>query len=333
MRKSWVVILQAVLSLFIVGKFIQDEALRSEISQIFVTANSRWLLAGFGTALLSELFCAVRWWSLLRALGTPIPIKNVLLFCGAGLFFSLSLPGGAGGDAFRAIYGIKMYPKRKLRIALSILGDRLCGLVALLITFLAAGLQGRLPLNSPSEVYSLVAAAQWVLGSTVLLMGLWYLSTLPFSKRLWLPIFLHRIRRKADRFSRIFVGLASQPKPFLAGVLISIFSLVAHFSTYFCSTRAFYINVKWMQMLKVMPVVDALVMLPISFSGVGVREVLFERLLGGLYNISPASAILASATGFLLQVSVAGIGGVLTPFALRNVNPLPKTSRPGESLL
>jgi uncharacterized protein (TIRG00374 family) len=318
MRKSWVVILQAVLSLLVIGRFVQDPTLRSEISRILATASSGWLLTGFCTALISEFFCAVRWCLLLRTFGTPIPLKRVLLFCGAGLFFSLSLPGGAGGDALRAIYGIQIYPNRKLRIALSILGDRLCGFVALSLTFLATGLQGGFSLDPSAEVYSVVAAARWVLGSTLLLMCLWSLSTLSLTKKLWVPAFLRSLRRKADRFSRIFAELASRPRSVSVGVLVSILSLGAHFSTYFCSARAFEVDVQLAQMLTVMPIVDALVMLPISFSGVGVREVLFERLLGGYFGVPAASAVLASAGGFVLQVLVAGLGGVLTPLALRD---------------
>ena len=316
MRKYWIVLLQAVLSVLLIGKLVTDDTLRAEILQVLRTADGRWLLTGFCTALLSEFCCAVRWWFLLQAFGTPIPLKKVLIFCGAGLFFSLSLPGGAGGDAFRILYGIQLHPSRKLRLSLSVLGDRLCGLAALFLTFVAAGIPNARLLDSHPEVHSLVLSAQWVLGSTIALTFLWWLGTQRFMRKLWLPQFLRRLRRKTDHLSKIFTGLAAHPRWVLAGVLASLLSLGAHFSTYFCSARAFEVPVALAQILKVMPIVDTLVMLPISFSGVGVREVLFERLLGGLYGVPAAAAVLTSACGFVLQALVAGVGGILILFTL-----------------
>jgi len=316
MRKYWIVLLQTLLSLIVLVKLASDGALRAEVLQVFSTANPSWLLAGFCTALLSEFACAIRWWFLLRALGTPIPFKKVLIFCGAGLFFSLSLPGGAGGDAFRFLYGIQQYPTRKLRVSLTIFGDRLCGLAALFFTFSAIWFHPDRSLEAQPEVQALVLSAQWVLVSTVLLLFMWWLSTLRFSKKLWLPEFMRRLRKKTDQLSRIFTGLALRPKWVLAGVLTSLLSLGAHFCTYFCSARAFEVPIKLHQMLNVMPIVDTFVMLPISFSGLGVREVLFEKLLGGLYGVAPAGAVLTSLGGFVLQALVAGVGGIFIPFTL-----------------
>jgi len=314
MRKYGFILLQVVFSLVLIGKLGTDDSLRADIFKVVNAANGRWLLAGFCMALLSEFCCAVRWWFLLRALGTPIPFKKVLLFCAAGLFFSLSLPGGAGGDAFRLLYGMQLHPRQVGRISLSILGDRLCGLVALSLAFLAAGMPSSPIVQSNTEVCSLVASAQWVLGTTGVLIFLWWLSTLQLARKLWIPDFMRRLRKKTDHLSQIFMSLVAQPRWVLAGVLASLLSLAMHFSTYFFSAKAFEVHVGWSQMLKMMPIVDTLVMLPISFSGIGVREVIFERLLGGLYNVPAAAAVLTSVCGFVLQALVAGVGAVLIPF-------------------
>jgi uncharacterized membrane protein YbhN (UPF0104 family) len=314
MRKYGILLLQAGLSLILIGKLAADEHLRADIGKVLDAAHGRWLLAGLSLVLLSEFCCAVRWWLLLCALGTPISFKKAVIFCGAGLFFSLGLPGGAGGDAFRLLYVIRLHPGQFASISISILLDRLCGLAALCLAFLAAGLHGGPLLESNPEVFSLVLLAQWVLGTTVALLFLWWLSTLRFARKLWIPAFMSRLRQKTDHLSKIFTGILAQPRSVLAGIAASILSLTFHFSTYYYSARAFEVHVGWGQMLKMMPIVDTLVMLPISFSGVGVREILFERLLGGLYGVPTAAAVLTSVGGFLLQVFVAGVGGVLIPF-------------------
>ena len=63
-----------------------------------------------------------------------------------------------------------------------------------------------------------------------------------------------------------------------------------------------------------MPVVDTLVMLPVSLFGIGLRETVFDQLLGGLFGISLEKATLTSLGGFLLQVMVGLSGALCLPF-------------------
>jgi glycosyltransferase 2 family protein len=60
-----------------------------------------------------------------------------------------------------------------------------------------------------------------------------------------------------------------------------------------------------------MPVIDGLSAIPVSVSGLGVREKLFEVLLADLADVPKAVAVSASLTGFLLHVCWALVGGVL----------------------
>ena len=321
MRKYWLAIIQGLLSLILIWHLFGSPTVRIEVSKVLANASPHWLALGLTTAILTESLCAIRWWFMLRLFGTPVSLPRVFAFCGAGLFFSLCLPGTGGGDAFRIIYLIRLYPGRKLRAALSVLADRLCGLVSLVIAFSLTMLFRHHLFNFDQPTRSILNAASLLLGSVVILVFLWWLTTMRPVRSLWLPF--DRFRKKADRLRYVFPLLTSSPKFLAAGILTSCAALAFHFSTYFCSARAFNIPVKLVDIFTIMPIIDTLILLPITLFGIGLRETLFEQLLGGIFGVPHGAATLASLGGFGLQATVALIGGLLIPFT---TPPLKKTS-------
>jgi hypothetical protein len=69
--------------------------------------------------------------------------------------------------------------------------------------------------------------------------------------------------------------------------------------------------------MSIMPLVNSITGVPISFGGVGLRETLFQKLLGDLAGMPLASAALAASLGYALQASWGVLGGLaylLVPF-------------------
>jgi glycosyltransferase 2 family protein len=316
MRKYWLIILQCALSLVLIWRLFGNEELRAEATRVIKTADPLLLLAGFGTAILCELLCALRWWLMLRVFGTPVSFARTCAFCGAGLFFSLSLPGGAGGDLFRILYVVRLYPKRRLPAILSVFADRLSGLAALVLALgLSLAFRRNLFAFEPAA-HELLMAATLMLGSVVLLVFLWWLCSHRKLHPLWFPFAPTGIKKKAVRMGRIFTGLTQRPGLVTAGILTSIAALAVHFTTYFCSARAFRLPIGLLDIFTVMPVVETLILLPITLYGVGLRETLFEHLLGGMFSIPHGAATLTSLAGFGLQAAVGLMGGLLIPFTV-----------------
>ncbi len=316
MRKYWLIILQCALSLLFLYHLFGNEELRSEAARVIKTAEPSLLVAGLGTAILCELLCALRWWFMLRVFGTPVSFARTCVFCGAGLFFSLSLPGGAGGDVFRVIYVMRLYPKQRLRAALSVLADRLCGLTALVIALsLSLTFRRHLFAFDPSA-YAILKVATWMLGSVVVLVFLLWMSSLSRLQKLWFPYAPARIKKRALHMGRVFSSLTGSPGFVAAGVFTSIAALAVHFTTYFYSARAFKLPISLLDIFTVMPVVETLILLPISLYGIGLRETLFEHLLGGMFGIAQGAATLTSLGGFGLQAAVGLMGGLLIPFTM-----------------
>jgi uncharacterized protein (TIRG00374 family) len=291
-----------------------NESLRSEAARVIKAADPEFLVAGFGTALLCELFSALRWWFMLRVFRTPVSFARTCAFCGAGLFFSLSLPGGAGGDAFRILYVMRLYPKYRLRAALSVLADRLCGLVPLVLAMGLSLAFRRSLFSADPAAHAILTAATLLLSSAVVLTLLWWLTSLPQLHALWFPLAPARMQRKAVRMGRIFSNLGKQPRLVAAALLAAMAALAVHFTTYFCAARAFRLPLSLGDIFTVMPVVETLIVLPVTFYGVGLRETLFEHLLGGLFHVTHGAATLTSLGGFGLQAVVGLLGGLMIPF-------------------
>jgi uncharacterized protein (TIRG00374 family) len=312
MRKHWLPALQILLSAFLLWRIFGDAQMRSEASRVLADADPFWLAGGLATAVLSELFCAVRWWLMLRLFGVPVGFGRTCVFSGAGLFFSLGLPGSGGGDAFRMIYVMRLHPGRKLRAALSVLADRLCGFAGLLLL-------GIFPLVRHAEfaadtrALAVLGAAAGVLVVATVLVVLWWMTTWPSLHRRWIHLAPSRIRPQAVRLGHIFAHIGKNPRPVLLAVALSVAALCAHFSTYWFSARSFGLGLTVADMFTVMPLVDTLTMLPVTLFGIGLRETLFEMLLGGLFGIPAGAATLASLGGFALQAAVALAGGLLVP--------------------
>jgi len=313
MRKHWLLALQLALSVFLLWRIFGHSELRAEAARLLTEADAWWLAGGLLTALLTELLCAVRWWFMLRLFGVPVGFGRTCAFSGAGLFFSLGLPGSGGGDAFRILYVMRVHPTRKLRAALSVVADRLTGLFALLLT-LGFPLARRSEFAAHPETLAIFGAAGAVLAVGFLLVLVWWMTTWPGLHERWIHLAPQRIRPQAVRFGHIFAWMGRRPRPVLAALALSVAALLTHFSTYWFSAQAFRLPLSLADMFTIMPLVDTLTMLPVTLYGIGLRETLFEYLLGGLFSVAPGAATLTSLGGFALQATVALLGGLLIPF-------------------
>lgn len=86
---------------------------------------------------LSKLFSAIRLQKYLQNIRIPLkPIENTKLYW-LGMFYNLFLPGGIGGDAYKAYYLNKQFPEVKLKhIVSTLLKDRFSGLFTICIILL-----------------------------------------------------------------------------------------------------------------------------------------------------------------------------------------------------
>ena len=101
----------------------------------------------------------------------------------------------------------------------------------------------------------------------------------------------------------------------LLGILISFVGHSSFFFTYYFAGRALRAGISFIDMTVILPVVNTIVALPISVSGVGAREWLFKTLLQDLCHVGPDKSVPISIIGFLCTVIFYGlVGGVVYLF-------------------
>ncbi|MEI6492377.1 MAG: lysylphosphatidylglycerol synthase transmembrane domain-containing protein [Verrucomicrobiota bacterium] len=293
-----ILVMQAVVSITLLAWLFMQQDFRRQIFSIIVSADVRWLLAGFVLAGLVQFLCLLRWRIFLRMAGIEVRFAESASIFFAGLFGNLFLPGGAGGDVVK-IGLLAARGKDVGRSAISVLMDRLCGTVSMIVIG-AALMSWQFPWLSQSPVVAGLVHAIVI-----------YLSVL--SGLIALSIFLSargmvaRLpprwpgRKKLVELSGVYFECALQWPRTLRALGISVVMMAVFFLTYFCSSRAYGVDLPASKFLALMPAVDIISGLPLSLGGMGVREGLFVFLLGNLASVSEPLAVSISLCGYMMS--------------------------------
>ncbi len=271
---------------------------QGQLASIFLSADSSWLIAGLLLAGIVQFLCLLRWRIFLKMAGIESGFLESAAIFFAGLFCNLFLPGGAGGDVVK-ISLLAARGKDVARSAISVLMDRLCGAVSMILlgTTLMAWQYAWLS-KSPlvagliqSIAIYLSALAALIILSVVLSAG-GSVGRLPA----WWPA-----RNRLVELSGVYFQCARQWPRTCVALGISITMLKLFFLTYYCSARAYGIGLSPSQFLALMPAVDIISGLPVSLGGVGVRESVFVFLLGTLASVPVPLAVSVSLGGYLMS--------------------------------
>ncbi|MFM7604071.1 MAG: lysylphosphatidylglycerol synthase domain-containing protein, partial [Prosthecobacter sp.] len=95
----------------------------------------------------------------------------------------------------------------------------------------------------------------------------------------------------------------------LCSILISIAVYGFLFFTFYCALQAVGAHAPLLDVMTAMPVVDASATLPISLSGIGIREKTFEALLSSFAGVPESACVSAAFVGWLFTIFWGLIGG------------------------
>ena len=93
------------------------------------SANGTWLFLGFLAYGGVELVAGWRWKILLRVQGIQLGWLRLFALLLIGVLFNFIVPGGTGGDLVKIFYLLKETPGKRTAALLSVLVDRLIGLI------------------------------------------------------------------------------------------------------------------------------------------------------------------------------------------------------------
>lgn len=305
-KRGVAVAVQAAVSLSLLGWLATRTDFLRDVGRVWEASHPSWLVGGLVLAGIVQGLCLWRWRIFLKASGLKVGFREACGVYFAGTFAGLFLPGGAGGDVVKvAMLGARKFDAA--RAALSVVMDRLCGSVSMVLVGSVLILWHRDWLaRSPAVAAMMNGILVYLLALAVGLVLTFVLATRGGSLPKGWPM--------RDRFVEItgaFVRGVLDWRLSVLAVAVSCGMLVLYFLTFFFSARACGLELAAGDFLALMPAVDILSGLPVSLGGFGVREATFHFLLGDLEGVAAAQAVAVSLTGYVMTALWALPGGVL----------------------
>jgi hypothetical protein len=231
--------------------------------------------------IISQVLSSMRW----RMLMTDrFPVLKLFSLYMIGAFFSTFLPGLIGGDAIRAYYLSKDAGKISATLA-SVFMDRYVGFVSLMAIGIAA---------FPFSLGSFAGSPYtWLM--PVIFVSFVVASILFFSLQLG-----KRFRIMTD-FYDYFSLLRERKGTIASAFALSVIIQFMNFIMVIMLAWRMGLPVSLLQLAVFLPIVVTISSLPISISGIGVREGTFVILLG-LINVRPEAATSLSLSWFFSVV-------------------------------
>ncbi len=248
-----------------------------------------WLAGSLAVYTVAVVLSTVRWAQVLQALDIPSDMKPLLSHTLAGMFVSNFLPSTVGGDVLRVTRLSAANGQRQTSVA-SVVVERLTGFLVLPFITLVALVGNRTLLHLGRASRLSLTLALVTLAALVAIVGLVSSPKVGerFAGRSWLGFVaavhlgLGRLRRDPGAAVAVLVSALAYQLAMVAGAWMA--------------GHAMDIEVGWSAMMAFIPVVAIAQVLPVSVSGLGLREGALVLLLVPL-GVSSGQAV---AFGLLL---------------------------------
>lgn len=259
-------------------------------------ANPWLILAALGFYLIAITINGMKWYVLLRALDVLIPFRAVLQFMFVGFFFNSLLPANIGGDVMRG-YGVARYTDRTAEAAVSVVVDRIVGLLAYMSTAAVTAIVV-VRLMNHTEL-------QWLFNlAVVALVGIALALAVMLSRRLRLQIGRIFQRGPLTRLAPTYEGVSGaldayrfRYRALFTAYLLGLAGLMAANVVNWLLFEAVGGGVPFVDVMLFNPLIALVLLVPISVGGHGVIQgayPFFYTLLGVPKEQAVAVSVLMS---------------------------------------
>jgi len=308
--KSWSFWLRLSVTLAILIWLVRTNDL-SVLAAELKAADTLWLILGFSCITLAIPCTTLRWWYLLKVQGIHLKLLNAGSLVMIGNFFNAFLPGSTGGDLIKIFYTIKQAPDRKARATLSILTDRVLGLIAILtVTMLLIPFKFTQIADNPEarEYILILAALLGVVFIGILTLFFFPLHRLPQGlKNIWLKV------PKRDVILSLYEGFHEHGKAghlTLKAIAMAGISVFFILSSGYCIARSLHLEVSYPLITIIFSLTLCAISLPISISGHGVREWMLI-LMFGIFQVTRHGSVVGKETAVAFSLIFLGLGMIL----------------------
>lgn len=256
--------------------------------------------------LFSSLVGSWLWGRLLRAQGVPIPWRKAAAYYFVGLFFNNFLPSNVGGDIARISDAAK-YSDRVSPVFSATLMDRLIGVLAIGLLALIASVAAMPKIHFVTLYAALLVIFLGALAAFVSIFSRRMLKAFEWPFRaIGLPSIADAIGRTLDDLH----GFRSQGGALFAAFLASTVVQISRIYVHYLVGLALGVRIAAGYYFIFVPVLAALVSLPISLNGLGIREgaavVLFQMV-----GLTREQSFTIPFLTYVVSVAVSLLGGLI----------------------
>lgn len=281
-----------------------------EVADALSGVSTGWLAVAFSLQFVGAAVLTLRWRGLLAARGTEVPYAFLYTSVLVAGFFRQFLPSIIGGDAIRG-YDAWRAGASPAASALSLVVDRVLGLLALVLFALLAGAIASRSLDALPGSELWIGAGLIALCATIAVLA----GALPplsrdavaesgpgakiLAKLLGIIDALGAYR---ERRSALWRGIA---------LSVVLQGLVVVF--YWTLGQALGLGLPFVAYLSIVPIAIVVMMAPVTINGIGLREMIFVLLLG-LWSVDKAAALAFAWLEFTVFLGFGLIGGIVHAF-------------------
>jgi len=301
-------VLQVAVTVGLLWWLFHDSHRRMVMWEALRMADWRWMILAVLAAGICEGFGVLRWQLFLRMLHIEIPLLETTRLFFIGAFFNQFLPGTTGGDVVRVIYLMRDHPEHKTESFLSVAIDRLLAVMVLVILGLGFAWSRSTWFAQSIAVGNLMkwfAIILFVMGTA--LVASFILTSRHLVTRLPRNFLF---RKHIIKLSKLWQLCLENRREAIWGTIYTFPMLFAYFSAFCFAARAFTSKASFWDVTSIMPLITAISSLPLSLTGIGPREKLFDELMSELCGLPHGTGMLISLAGMAVYLLWGLVGGV-----------------------
>ena len=272
--------------------------------EVMWSANPWWLLAALVMMILGVFIRAFRWQVLLDAIGVRVPLGELTAIYFIGFLFNNLLPSGLGGDAVR-MYELNRYSERTSDTVTSVIVDRFLGLSALQAIAIVALLIDWDSVPREIAYFTVIIFAAGLTIGLLLInrrLYLWLQANIPLFWRVSQVTFVGNLFESFQRYPLPALGYA-----YLVSIVLNITLILMNLFI----GLGLGAEASLAQYAVFVPITSLVLILPISFAGLGVREETYRQLFGQVGVPAETAVAISLMVYFFGNVITGIIGGVI----------------------
>ncbi|MBI5821092.1 MAG: flippase-like domain-containing protein [Verrucomicrobia bacterium] len=297
-----------------------------------------WLLGGVALFALICFVNIIRWQIILRVQHIDLNLWRATQLFFIGHFFNSFMLGSTGGDVVKAYYAAQETHHKKAEAVMTIIIDRLIGLIGLFAVAAVMMLANLQLLFGNEQLRPMAVTVVSILGVLLFCLFVGFWPGLGKFLHAWRQKLFHEGRKRQywkklfseerlEQWRERFAGIRENVKKMIGAyqayaahkpALIKTFllALVTHVSLIFsaiCFGKSLGIEVHLGFYFVMVPAINCIAAVPITINGLGVREGLFVAgfQAGG---VASEKALMLSLLGFAVSLLFSVIGGVVYLF-------------------